>query len=156
MSEDKLNSRVEDGKLIVETADGVEEYDSQFLVAAILMYIARGSGQIEPEESAKIIEMMAEKFEISNSYALELVTRAMTVRAQKPELRPLLIDLARTLPDSEKEDIALMALKVVAADGHRDFEEMEQFSSAVQLVGISAEIVHLAFDRYFAETMTDQ
>ena len=156
MSEDKLNSRVEDGKLIVETADGVEEYDTQFLIAAILMYIARGSGQIEPEESAKIIEMMAEKFEISNSYALELVTRAMTVRAQKPELRPLLIDLARTLPDSEKEDIALMALKVVAADGHRDFEEMEQFSSAVQLVGISAEIVHLAFDRYFAETMTDQ
>ena len=155
MSEDKLNSRVEDGKLIVETADGVEEYDSQFLVAAILMYIARGSGQIEPEESAKIIEMMVEKFEISNSYALELVTRAMTVRAQQPELRPLLIDLARTLPDSEKEDIALMALKVVAADGHRHFEEMEQFSSAVELVGISAEIVHLAFDRYFAETMTD-
>ena len=60
MSEDKLNSRVEDGKLIVETADGVEEYDSQFLVAAILMYIARGSGQIEPEESAKIIDMMVE------------------------------------------------------------------------------------------------
>lgn len=155
MSEDKLNSRVEDGKLIVETADGVEEYDSQFLVAAILMYIARGSGQIEPEESAIIIEMMVEKFEISNAYALELVTRAMTVRAQQPELRPLLIDLARTLPDSEKEDIALMALKVVAADGHRHFEEMEQFSRAVELVGISAEIVHLAFDRYFAETMTD-
>ena len=156
MSEDKLNSRVEGGKLIVETADGVEEYDSQFLVAIILMYIARGSGQIEPEESAKIIEMMVEKFEIRSSDALELITRAMTVRAQKPELRPLLIDLARTLPDSEKEDIALMALKVVDADGHRHFEEMEQFSRAVELVGISAEIVHLAFDRFFAETKTDQ
>ena len=154
MSEDKLKSRVEGGKLIVETADGVEEYDSQFLVAIILMYIARGSGQIEPEESAKIIEMMVEKFEIRSSDALELITRAMTVRAQQPELRPLLIDLARTLPDSEKEDIALMALKVVAADGQRHYEEMEQFRRAVELVGISAEIVHLAFDRYFAETMT--
>jgi uncharacterized tellurite resistance protein B-like protein len=60
------------------------------------------------------------------------------------------------LPDSEKEDIALMALKVVAADGQRHYEEMEQFRRAVELVGISAEIVHLAFDRYFAETMTDQ
>lgn len=48
-----------------------------------------------------------------------------------------------------------MALKVVAADGHRHFEEMEQFGRAVETVGISAEIVHLAFDRFFSETMTD-
>lgn len=150
-----LGSRVEGGKLIVETADGVEEYDSQFLVAIILLYIARGSGQIEAEESAKIIDLIVEKFQMKSSDALELITRAMAVRAQKPELRPLLVDLARALPDSEKEDIALMALKVVAADGHRHFEEMEQFGRAVETVGISAEIVHLAFDRFFSETMTD-
>lgn len=150
-----LGSRVEGGKLIVETADGVEEYDSQFLVAIILLYIARGSGQIEAEESAKIIDLIVEKFQMKSSDALELITRAMAVRAEKPELRPLLVDLARALPDSEKEDIALMALKVVAADGHRHFEEMEQFGRAVETVGISAEIVHLAFDRFFSETMTD-
>ncbi len=155
MSNEILGSRVEGDKLIVETADGVEEYDSQFLVAIILLYIARGSGQIEAEESAKIIDLIVEKFQIKSSDALEIITRAMAVRAQKPELRPLLVDLARALPDSEKEDIALMALKVVAADGHRHFEEMEQFGRAVETVGISAEIVHLAFDRFFAETMTD-
>lgn len=77
-----LGSRVEGGKLIVETADGVEEYDSQFLVAIILLYIARGSGQIEAEESAKIIDLIVEKFQMKSSDALELITRAMAVRAQ--------------------------------------------------------------------------
>ena len=46
-----------------------------------------------------------------------------------------------------------MALKVVAADGRRQVSEMEQFNQAVAAVGISPEIVHRAFDRYFAETM---
>ena len=32
-----LSSRLEGSKLIIETADGVEEYDSQFLVAALLV-----------------------------------------------------------------------------------------------------------------------
>ena len=46
-----------------------------------------------------------------------------------------------------------MGLKVVAADGRKDFEEMEQFKRAMDGIGISPEIVHRAFDRYFAETM---
>jgi len=46
-----------------------------------------------------------------------------------------------------------MALKVVAADGRREVAEMEKFNQAVEAIGISPEIVHRAFDRYFAETM---
>jgi hypothetical protein len=30
---------------------------------------------------------------------------------------------------------------------------MEKFNEAVEAVGVSPEIVHRAFDRYFAETM---
>jgi signal transduction histidine kinase len=46
-----------------------------------------------------------------------------------------------------------MALKVIAADGRREVAEMENFNQAVEGIGISPEIVHRAFDRYFAETM---
>jgi hypothetical protein len=46
---DIVVSRLEGTKLIIETTAGVEEYDSKFLVAALLVYVARGSGQIEPE-----------------------------------------------------------------------------------------------------------
>jgi len=153
MSGDIIDSRLEGTKLIIETADGVEEYDSQFLVAALLVYVARGSGAIEPEESAQMIELIEEHFHLQGPESLELITRAMTEMMDRPELAELLTGLAPTLSDSDKEEIALMALKVVAADGHRHFAEMEQFNRAMEGAGIPPEIVHKAFDRYFAETM---
>ncbi len=151
-----ISSRLEGTTLVIETEEGVSEYDSKFMVAALLVYIARGSGQIEPEESAQMIELIEERYQLQGAESLELITRAMSEMAEKPELAALLTELGSTLSDTDKEDIAVMALKVVAADGHRHFAEMEQFNRAMKAIGISPEIVHNAFDRYFAETMPGQ
>lgn len=153
MGDDILVSRLEGTKLIVETADGIKEYDSQFLVAALLVYVARGSGQITPAESGEMIELIEERYHLQGAESLELITHAMNEMVDKPQLGLLLMDLAPTLSDSEKEDIALMALKVIAADGRRKVSEMEQFNRAMEAAGIAPEIIHRAFDRYFAETM---
>lgn len=147
-------SRLEGTKLIIETSTGVEEYDSQFLVAALLVYVARGSGQIEPEESAKMIDLIEEHFQLQGAESLELITSAMTEMMERPQLASVLIDLAPTLSDVDKEEIALMALKVVAADGHRHFAEMEQFNRAMEAIQVSPEVIHKAFDQYFTETMS--
>jgi uncharacterized tellurite resistance protein B-like protein len=153
MSDIIKSKRLEGTTLIVETEDGEESYDSKFLVAAMLIFIARGSGTIEPEESAKMIDLIEEHFQMEGAESLELLTRAMTEMIDKPELGQTLMDLGPTLSDTDKEDIAVMALKVIAADGRREVAEMEKFSQAVEAIGISPEIVHRAFDRYFAETM---
>ena len=146
-------TRLEGTELLVETRDGVERYDSKFLVAALLIFVAQGSGSIEPEESAKMIDLIEDHFKMEGSESLELLTRAMTELTEKPGLGEHLVQLWQTLSDQQKEDIAVMALKVIAADGRREFAEMENFSRAVEAVGVSPEIVHRAFDRYFAETM---
>ncbi|MGI9249368.1 MAG: TerB family tellurite resistance protein [Woeseiaceae bacterium] len=153
MSSEILESRLEGTQLVIETADGRETYDSRFLVAAMLIDVARGSGQIEPEESSQIIELMEEQFHLDAAESLELITRAMSEMADKPTLVDLLMDLAPTLSDGDKEDIALMGLKVVAADGQREVSEMEQFNRAMEALGASPETVHRAFDRYFEQTM---
>lgn len=153
MTNEILSSRLEGTKLIIETAEGTRTYDSQFLVAALLVFVARGSGKIEPEESAKMIELIEGHFHLQGAESLELITTAMSELTDKPSLGMLLADLGRTLSDGDKEDIALMGLKVVAADGHRHFAEMEQFNKAMTAADISPVIVHRAFDRYFAETM---
>jgi uncharacterized tellurite resistance protein B-like protein len=154
MSDTIITSKLDGNLLIVETSDGTTTYDSKFLVAALLIFIARSSGQIEPEETAQMIELIEDYFQLQSAESLELITLAMTEMMDKPQLGDLLTGLAATLSDSEKEDIALMALKVVAADGHRHVAEMEQFERAMQAVNISPEIIHKAFDQYFAETMT--
>ncbi len=153
MTTEILSSRLEGTKLIVETEAGTRSYDSQFLVAALLVFVARGSGSIEPEEAAKMIELIEKHFHLQGPESLELITTAMSELTDKPTLTTLLADLGPTLSDGDKEDIALMGLKVVAADGTRHVAEMEQFSKAMEAVGISPETVHRAFDRYFAETM---
>jgi uncharacterized tellurite resistance protein B-like protein len=145
MSDTIKTKRLEGTELVVETRDGTERYDSKFLVAAMLIFIARGSGTIEPEESGKMIELIEEHFQMQGAESLELLTRAI---AEK-----VLTELGPTLSDADKEDIAVMALKVIAADGRREVAEMEKFSQAVEAIGISPEIVHRAFDRYFAETL---
>ena len=153
MSDTIITSKLDGNLLVVETSDGTTTYDSKFLVAALLIFIARSSGQIEPEETAKMLELIEIHFKMQGSESLELLTRAMSEMAERPDLGASLAKLGSTLTEQEKEDIALMALKVIAADGRREFAEMEQFNTAVQAAGISPEIVHRAFDRYFAETM---
>jgi uncharacterized tellurite resistance protein B-like protein len=153
MSDTIKSKRLEGTQLIVETEDGTATYDSKFLVAALLIFIARGSGTIEPEESTKMIDLIEDYFQLQGAESLELLTRAMSEMAENSGLAQALVDLAPTLTEADKEDIALMALKVVAADGRREVAEMEKFNQAVEAIGISPEIVHRAFDRYFAETM---
>ena len=153
MSDTIITSKLDGNLLVVKTRDGTTTYDSKFLVAALLIFIARSSGQIEPEETAKMLELVEIHFKMQGSESLELLTRAMSEMAERPDLGASLATLGRTLSDQEKEDIALMALKVIAADGRREVAEMEQFNNAVQAAGISPEIVHRAFDRYFAETV---
>lgn len=154
MNDTIITSRLEGTRLIVESNGKTESYDSQFLVAALLIFIARGSGRIEPEETAKMLDLIQEHFQLAGAETLELLTRAMSELAEKPELGELLAELGKSLSDDDKEDIAVMALKVIAADGRREVAEMEKFNQAVEAVGVSPEIVHRAFDRYFAETMT--
>lgn len=153
MSDTIKSKRLEGTQLIVETRDGTQTYDSRFLVAAMMIFIARGSGRIEPEESSKMIELIEEHFHMQGAESLELLTRAISEMAENPDLAKALTDLAPTLSESEKEEIALMALKVIAADGRREVAEMENFNRAVESIGISPETVHRAFDRYFAETL---
>ena len=153
MSNTIKTTRLKGTELIVETSDEVRVYDSKFLVAALLIFVAQGSGSIEPEESAKMLDLIEQHFKMQGSESLELLTRAMSDLAENPELGEHLAELGKTLSDQEKEDIAVMALKVIAADGRREFAEMENFNRAVEAVDVSPEIVHRAFDRYFAETM---
>lgn len=152
MSDSIITSRLEGTTLVVETDTATETYDAQFLVAALLIFVARGSGTIEPEETSKMLELIQGHFHLQGAESLALLTRAMSELAEKPELGELLTELGRSLSDADKEDIAVMALKVIAADGRRKVAEMEKFNEAVEAVGVSPEIVHRAFDRYFAET----
>ena len=98
-----------------------------------------------------MLQLVEEHFHLHSSESLALLTRAMADLAENPDLNSLLRGLSHMLTPEEKEDIAVMLLKVVAADGRRDGEEMEMLNIASEVIEISADARHSAFERYFAE-----
>ncbi len=98
-----------------------------------------------------MLQLVSEHFHLESGESLALLNRAMGDLADNPDLVGLLKELSKVLSPTEKEDIAVMLLKVIAADGIRDVDEMEMMNVAAEIIGISAETRHSAFDRYFAE-----
>ena len=151
MIEDLVEPRFEGSQLIIETSNETETYDSQFLVAALLVFVAKGDGNISDVETAKMLQLVGDHFHLKSSESLELLTDAMAKLAENPDLGSILKALSSTLTSADKEDVAVMLLKVVSADGRQDAEEMDMLSIAAELIEISPESMHHAFDRYFAE-----
>ena len=151
MIDELVEPRFEGNQLIIETSNETEVYDSQFLVAALLVYAAKGDGQISSVETEKMLQLVGEHFHLRSSESLELLTRAMSKLAENPDLASILKQLTGILTSADKEDIAVMLLKVISADGRRDTGEMDMLSRAADFIDISPDSMHRAFDRYFGE-----
>jgi len=154
MIEESKPPRFEDDEMIIETQNATEVYDAKYLTAVLLVYVAKGDGNISESETKQMLDLLGDYFDLPSASSLELLTRAMADIAENPDLDNLLKDLSVILSLAEKEEIALMMLKVVAADGRKDAEEMDKLSTAAQIIDIPADVMHCAYDRYFEETRT--
>jgi uncharacterized tellurite resistance protein B-like protein len=153
MIEDPVNPRFEGSTLVIETNNETETYDAQFLVAVLLVYVAKGDGAISHSETHEMLTAIGQHFHLQSAQSLELLNRAIAGLADNPDLGGLLRQLSTTLTVDDKREIALMMLKVAAADGRKDAGEMEKLHIAAEIIAIPPDVLHQAFDDYFAETM---
>jgi uncharacterized tellurite resistance protein B-like protein len=142
MIEESKPPRFEDDEMIIETQNATEVYDAKYLTAVLLVFVAKGDGNISAGETKQMLDLIGDYFDLPSASSLELLTRAIA------DIK----DLSVILSLAEKEEIALMMLKVVAADGRKDAEEMDKLSTAAQIIDIPADVMHRAYDRYFEET----
>ena len=156
MNDKTVDQHFEGASLVIETGGETEIYDSQFLIAALLVYVAKGDGTISASESGKMLQLVSDHFRLQSSESLELISRAMSNLAENPDLGSLLKQLSTDLGEKQKEDVAIMLMKVIAADGVTGGSEMEAMTAAGEIIDISPEAMHRAFDRYFAETWIDE
>lgn len=152
MIEEPKSARIEGNELLIETQNTTESYDAKYLVSALLVFVAKGDGNISGQETAEMLNLVNDHFGLQSSQSLELITNAMADIADNPDFENLLRELSKLLNLWEKEEVALMMLKVVAADGRKDAEEMDKLRVAAEIIEIPAETMHRAYDRYFEET----
>lgn len=152
MIEELKPPRIEGDELIIETQSVTEVYDSKYLLAALLIFVAKSDRTISINETEQMLALIEQHFQMPSAESLALLTRAIEDIADNPDMESLLRELSAVLSVDEKEDIAVMLLKVAAADGRKDAEAMEKLSIAADLISIPAEVMHSAYDRYFEET----
>ena len=151
MTADQTITRFEGTQLVVETGSEKEVYDAQFLVAALLVSIANSDGEISAIETEKMLQLVGDHFELKSAESLELLTKAMEDMAENPDLPDILKELSTILTSVDKEDVAVMMYKVVAADGREGGEEIDTLNAAAELIGITPESLQKARTRFFAE-----
>lgn len=144
--------RIEGDELIIETQSVTEVYDSKYLLAALMIFVAKSDRTVSIDETEQMLALIEQHFQMPSAESLALLKRAIEDIADNPDMEGLLRDLSGVLSNDEKEDIAVMLLKVAAADGRQDAESMDKLLKAREIIGIPAEIMHNAYDRYFEET----
>ena len=152
MIEEPKPPRIEGDELIIDTQSGTEVYDSKYLLAGLLIFVARGDKTISINETQQMMALIEEQYDIPGSESLALLQRAIEDISENPDMNNLLSELSSVLSLDEKEDIAVMLLKVAAADGRKDAEEMEKLQVAAEIMSIPPELMHNAYDRYFEES----
>jgi len=151
MTEDQTNTRFEGTKLVVETGTETEEFEVEFLVAVLLFSIASSDGEISPIEIEKMLQLVADHFELRSSESIEILNSAVESLAANPDLTVILKDLASNLTSSQKEDVAVMMFKVIAADSREDAKETDALAAAAEKIGISPDLLEAARQRLSAE-----
>jgi uncharacterized tellurite resistance protein B-like protein len=152
MIEEMKPPRIEGDELIIETQSVTEVYDSKYLLAALMIFVAKSDRTVSIDETEQMLALIEQHFDMPSAESLALLKRAIEDLADNPDMESLLRELSSVLSDDEKEDIAVMLLKVAAADGRQDAESMEKLIKAREIIAIPAEIMHNAYDRYFEET----
>ena len=113
MTEKLKGPRFKGDSLVIETQNATEVYDAKYLVAALLVFVAKGDGNISDRETAEMIELVNDHFGLPSAESLSLLTNVLEDIAENPDFENLLKDLSGLLNEQEKEEVVLMMLKVV-------------------------------------------
>jgi len=147
------------GKLkdLVYAATGVDldfdkvstDINAQLAIASLLAVAANSDGSIDSAETLKMVGVLRRRFELTSAVALDLVARAIDDLSVGDASRQLFDELNERLSLKQKEDLLLMVLEVIAADGKKEAREMALLDRTVTALNISDRQLSTIYDRYF-------
>ena len=122
----------------------------QLQIVSILTSVAHSDGSMDSEEQVRIVEIVRGHMGITAVTALDLVARAS---ADHPDLGVSMDscrELRGRLNSDQKDEVILMILEVISADGEKDAREMEALHNVVAALGVSDKRMSRLYDTYFS------
>lgn len=126
------------------------DQETEHAIASVLALAAMSDGIISTEETERLVVILRKGFALDSGAALSLITRAIHELPVRASMSDLTGDLNNLLSMRDKEDLVVMLLEVIAADGRKEAEEMEVLAHTVFGLNISQKSMQRAYSRYFA------
>ena len=123
--------------------------NAQIAVASLLAVAASSDGSIDGKETVKMVEALCGRFSITSTVALDFVTTAIDDQLIQRDPSQLFDELNQRLTLKQKEELILMLLEVIAADGEKDAGEMAVLDRTVSALNISDNRLAKIYQRYF-------
>ncbi len=132
------------------------DLDAQILVVSLITLVAKSDGGISLDESARMVEMLRQRFPLERVEALSLVTRAADELSADSHLDEILAEVNDKLALPHKEELMLMVLHVISADNEKDAGEMKLLAALIDGLKIPDNIMEKVYARYFKEQKEQQ
>ncbi|QFU76416.1 hypothetical protein EY643_12500 [Halioglobus maricola] len=127
-------------------------FDPRFLVAALLDHVAHGDGSVSEVESETMLALVSDHFSLDETATRSRLAHALNLYAGSMDLAEVGRVLREILTPAEREEVMLMMLRVVAADGRQGADELRAIDEVVACLELTEEERHAAFQRYFASS----
>lgn len=119
-----------------------EVYDARYLIATLLVQVAKGDGNISPVESDKMLDLLSSTLDSRGAEALESLSRAIMALANDRDIVARLQSIGKSLSGQEKDDVFTMVVEVAAADQDIDPGEIRAINLAGQILGMAQDEIH--------------
>jgi uncharacterized tellurite resistance protein B-like protein len=142
MTDNHNNPRFEGAELVVGEGVDANTYDARFLISVLLVYVAKGDGEITSTETDRMIELMSKRFDATGAGAMGLLTDAVRSFTDDGSLVDKLRSISKGLTEVECNDIFGMLLEVIKADGELADGEVRTVEFAGKVLGLSSDAIH--------------
>jgi uncharacterized tellurite resistance protein B-like protein len=126
----------------VGTQANSADYATKFLVSTLLVYVAKGDGQIDSVETDRMIEIISTRFHSSGAETMGLLSDAVRAITDGGDLIGRLREISQGLAAAECRAIFDMLLDVIMADGELAAGEARTVEVAGKILGLSDDAIH--------------
>jgi len=140
----------------IDLSSLASDLDAQTLVASLITLVAKSDGGISLDETARMVEMLRQRFPLDRGEALSLVTRAADELSADSHLDEILAEVNDKLALPHKEELMLMVLHVISADNEKDAGEMKLLAALIDGLKIPDNIMERVYAQYFKEQKEQQ
>ena len=140
----------------IDLSSLASDLDAQTLVASLITLVAKSDGGISLDETARMVEMLRQRFPLERVEALSLITRAADELSADSHLDEILAEVNDKLALPHKEELMLMVLHVISADNEKDAGEMKLLAALIDGLKIPDNIMEKVYAQYFKEQKEQQ